>query len=90
MVETLPYRCGALAGALQRGVDLKVVDARDVDFTLPQANRRRHLIGRASEIQPVLRRRSIIISSGQRTPTNRTGNPLRRRAQSARMPRGME
>ena len=38
--------------------------------------------------QPVVRRRSMMVSIGQRTPTNKTGKPLSRRAQSGRIPRG--
>ena len=38
--------------------------------------------------QPVVRRRSMMVSIGQRTPTNKTGKPLRYRAQSGRIPAG--
>ena len=37
--------------------------------------------------QPLVRRRSMMVSIGQRTPTYKTGKLLSRRAQSGRIPR---
>ncbi len=39
MCEALADRLGTLNRAEHRGIDLKIIDARNVDFTLPQANR---------------------------------------------------
>jgi hypothetical protein len=42
MLEVLAYQRSALAWTQQRAIDFKIIDARDVDFALPQANGRWH------------------------------------------------
>jgi hypothetical protein len=82
MVEVPANHRGACFRAEHGRIHFQVVDARNVDLPLPQTHR---CANRSGGLPAVVRRRSMMVSIGQRTPTNKTGKPLSRRAQSGRI-----